>query len=135
MVTTSRRPFFVADNAPSIFRKDAETSAGDYLHHIQPIAGVVSPERFDALCRRYEECGYAKVYSLTAPAPAAGDPPRARAAFFDSVESIGCFTEVVQKDAAKFDTIRAIYDAHLDGTEEPLLRPWPSTPRHAAKNA
>lgn len=94
------------NDAPSIYREVLDTR-GEVLHHIQPNMRPLSPELFDAESARYESMGLSVAYSLTAPGVG-------RVAFFDGLEKLGFFVELVERSKEICAMDAWMYEEHVN---------------------
>jgi hypothetical protein len=89
------------------------------MHHIQVAVSVVMPSLFDELSDRYLAQGLSLAAHINA-------PWGTRTAFYDALETHGCFFEIAEKGWETFEAVKAMYRAHLSRCDLPMIMDWPS---------
>jgi len=79
---------------------------GEGVHHIYPNLRPLTAVEYDAEVTKYEKAGLQMVWSSVL-------PPLTRNCFFDAVDRIGCFIELLQIGEMDWGFMNAIHQAHL----------------------
>lgn len=92
------------DNQPSLWREILDTK-GEGVHHIYPGIRPLSAAEYDAQIAKYERSGLQVAWSSLA-------PPFGRNCFFDALDRIGCFIELLEINEVGWHFASAMYEAH-----------------------
>ena len=101
------------NDEPSIVREVLESRGEGAVHHVYPKIRPLDAAAYDELCAHYRANGLEEVLSFELPG-------LGRNAFFDAIDSLGCFLEVLEVGAEPYHAIMGgMYEAHLnwDGTD------------------
>ena len=103
------------DDRPSFLREILETR-GEGFHHVWPRIEPLQGPTFDAKCQHYEDLGLS--VAMRCRFPGVG-----RAVFYDALDSIGGFIEVLEAgdSVSIFETLHA---AHRDWDGADPIRPF-----------
>jgi hypothetical protein len=95
------------NDEPSIIREVLDTRGEGAVHHVYPKIRPLDAAAYDDLCAHYRASGLEEVLSFQLPG-------LGRNAFFDAIDSLGCFIEVLEVGADAYHAILGgVHDAHL----------------------